>query len=374
MDNDYQKVVSALLDTIGDDTKWHKALELICEYTGSKKAIIALRNTKTAELIIPTKVQEDHNSPLLFGFSDESIEEYISQYYEVDPWTHYERVYRPYYPYILSKFISKTELQQSTFWNWLKPQKITDSLVYEIGNDKLTWVAINLYFDNASIDPSKVITKFQQLMEPLKKAWLIGRSVHLAKRNPTGTTSLIEIIPNPAVAIDERHIVIDFNNEALRLKRESIILNLERGAKLGINSARVATSNPEMNCFFEDNHEDFDTQEIEYIAYLDHKSEFEELVGINHARALIIFTPKILRERNEEIQIWENEQLTVQEKALVRFVAEGGRLLDFQHAHGISKPRSAQISKSVRKKLNLKVLSDIHLQHQIKVSKNYTQV
>lgn len=368
-----QSVVAELFKTIADSSHWQKALAVLCEEIGAQKAIITLRDVDTANLVIPTQVSEEHLSPLLYGFSENEVGAYLDEYVHVDPWTQYERVFRPFLPYALSKFISQPELKQTKFWPWLERQGINDTVVAEIGYSGKHWAAINLYFDNDSTNAVEgVVDGLTAYQDILQQVWRTGFSLTSAKATMQINSSIIDYLSDPAVLLDRNLIVLSCNTKATDALEAGLIEDLECGKRVRLCGSveRVSKDGFELGAA-DRTHGSSGGNSSSYVAVLSELNHVEDVVGYAHAHLLLTLVSKERNQLNTEEYIWNKSELTPNERVLARTIAEGGQIKDVENKLGISKSRTMQIWRCLRKKLDVRDKADLYARHQKHLA-NYT--
>lgn len=182
-----------MLEAITDLANWGDVIRHIVQTSGASKGILALRKTRDATFKVPSGVLD---SPLLYGFSIPEIEEYVSKYIVMDPWTEIEEQLFPASPYALSKYLSIEELKKLEFWNWLEPQGISDTVVVNVGEFENYWVGLNLFFDgNDDTVRQRTIALLNELLPNLRRAWSISEIHRMASQQTGVTLREIAFIP-----------------------------------------------------------------------------------------------------------------------------------------------------------------------------------
>lgn len=298
---------AAILEAITDLGKWGDVVKHIVQASGASKGILALRKTRDAAFKVPSGVLD---SPLLFGFSNSEIEEYLSKYIFIDPWTEIEERVFPTFPYALSKYLSIEDLQKLEFWNWLQPQRISDSVVVNVGEFEDYWVGLNLFFDGDDDTlRQQTIALLNELLPNLKRAWNISEIHRMASQQtgvtlreiafiplsaffckPNGQTNMAtdqlrafqkaepDLIRNiePCVNFDSRHHQIEFNKLLKQVERDGGVssTNLEFGeADIVLSISRVTEAEDVLG-----------RQTAQFLCVLDHpvfnnRSRLEALVA-----------------------------------------------------------------------------------------------
>jgi len=136
-----------LLHCCADLTQWRAVVELLMVSTGASKGLFTRRNNDTGHLSMTGRLPV---SPFNVGFEPEYAQSYLAEFYKHDIWCDIQAKMPPIEPMIMSEHLPFDELKASPFWQWLEPQKITDSIVVNVGDIFGGWIALSLYFSNPS--------------------------------------------------------------------------------------------------------------------------------------------------------------------------------------------------------------------------------
>ncbi|WP_198158304.1 nitrogen regulation protein NR(II) [Enterovibrio coralii] len=165
-------------------------------------------------------------SPMLVGFSEKEIDDYIHVYQEKDPWTKVEAEHHPYFPYALSNFVDREELVKSGFMEWLEPQGIDDCVVIAVCTSVDHWVGINVFFSAKDSHVKRKIIDILSTFQPLMtEVWTFGQKVRIANTSTKKLKHYIEGLDTPVFLVSKDAELIDTNraaNEFLRLKCKTI--------------------------------------------------------------------------------------------------------------------------------------------------------
>lgn len=350
-----EKLQLAIYKTIENIALWQDVLQMLCEVTGAKKGIITLRDRTTAELVVPTDVENDLSSPLLYGFSLEEIGGYIEHYIEFDPWTAFEKLHHPDKPIALTKYVKYEALVSSPFWEWLAPQGISDTVVLDIGTSYPNWIAMNLYYDGQ--DPAvkrKIVRYTTKLQQVMQQAWELGQKVRAAHLEPSRLGYFLDQQLDPSILFSPAGEIILLNHQAEQLCNpgESIF---------SCESKRLLIEDKKLNKQFLKLLDDIG--QVSQAQRLD-KYEFkngdfkltltliekaEDPIGVDKAARLLT-----IRKLNQALLcVWETPGLTNRERQLVEVLAGGGRIVDFSNQYGVTKSTSHFHWGNVKKKLNI---------------------
>jgi DNA-binding CsgD family transcriptional regulator len=357
----------AIYKTIESIELWQDVLQLFCTLTGAKKGIITLRDRTTAELVIPNDVESDLSSPLLYGFSNEEIGSYIGHYIAYDPWTEFEKLYHPNTPIALSKYVKYDSITGSTFWEWLQPQGISDTVVLDIGASFPNWVAMNLYFDGQDAATKRKIVRYtSKLQETMQEVWSLGQKVRAAQLEPSRLGYFLDQQPDPSILLSPDGKIILANKKAEQLfnapdsiigrKEAEIIIQDKKLKKQYNNVMRLIKDVPGAKF-----HEKLDLKTGDFSLSLALIEKAEDQIGVDKAARLLT----IKRLSKSLACVWETPGLTKRERQLVEFIANGGRVIDFANSFNLSKSTSHFHWSNVKKKLNVQDRSEIVARHNI---------
>ncbi len=373
--NNLKLLKKTIYKTIEDIEIWQDVLRLLSESTGAAKGIITLRDRLSAEIIIPEVVRYDLGSPLLYGFSEKEVSSFIEHYIEFDPWTEFEKLYHPTLPYPLSKYVNLKDIKTSPFWEWLKPQGISDTIVVDIGTFSKTWVAMNLYFPaEDDLIKQRILNYTVELQSDMQNAWRYGQRYRASGLNPKYLKFFLEQQPEAAFLIEPDSSLILANDKATALFNENMGLFID--AK---NYFRI--KNPVFRNLFENEKNALDENRNQSASITPSESvvsgnEFslavtlietiQDKIGAYTGMFLIkILTSSVTKELSHKQPIWDNPILTKRERQLVELLANGYRVADFIKFHGIKKVTGHFHWGNVKKKLNVKDRSEIYAKHQV---------
>ncbi|MEH6443180.1 MAG: LuxR C-terminal-related transcriptional regulator [Oceanospirillaceae bacterium] len=364
---DLVNLQQAIYKTIEDIELWQEVLLLFCKLTGAKKGIITLRDRTTAELVIPTDVESDLSSPLLYGFSNEEIGGYIEHYIAHDPWTEIEKLYHPNSPIALSKYVKYKHIVTSHFWEWLEPQDVNDTVVLDIGASYPNWVAMNLYYDGQNPAIKRKILRYTTMLQStMQEAWALGQKVRAAQLEPERLGYFLDQQPDACVLLSADEKVILANKKAQQLfKAQDTVISCEHEA-IVIPNKKLKKQYENMFRLIKDAsstqfQEPIDIQSGDFTLTLTLVEKAEDQVGVDKAARLLT----IKRSSITLACIWDTPGLTKRERQLVEFIAQGGRVVDFSNSFSLSKSTSHFHWSNVKKKLGVLDRSEIVTRHQL---------
>lgn len=342
----HSDLVLSLAKTITNPENWDEALKRLCEYCGASKALITRRNVVGATIIIPQRVEESWQSPLIYGFSEEEVLSFLESYQFTDPWTKIEAQSHPYQPYALSKYLPLRKLMKTDLWPWLEPQNIHDCLTAEICFDKTGWTALNLYLDAEQAPVAdKVVERLKSVLTELSEFWKTGRSVFLAGLDDRPIHSLVNEMDQPCLILGPADELLAANNKSLELQKKKLI-NLKVGQRVGMPLAWAenVTVGTEL---LSTNVAAADLNRWTPVAIKQNLEEHASGEQLDHH--IIIFRETGLDD-NDDLP-WLHPSLTERERVLVRHLAEGGKVQDGAKLFDISIRANATIWKSASAKL-----------------------
>ena len=352
--NSKKNVEHALLRTLSDPKRWGAALDVLISETGSTKGVILQRDTRTGQLMLPKNLPEYLSKPLLRGFTQQQMEEYENDYAENDPWTEIELRYPSIAPYALSTWMSIDELQQHDLYTWLAPQQITDTVVMDIYRDDDYWVAINLFFDHKdSLVRERctgLLNEVQALMQAMWRALL-------TEYNQPGVSQPMTYFLNHR---DKAELLINSVGKVFATSQRASDLLEDESFPLLIKSDRIFIRNQVIRERFWsllrpafDVNNDSVTFDFEgYWFKVMNVNTYVDLVGRDQGLKLVSINRGYSTDFLER-PIWECDLLTKREKDLVRVLANGGRVVDFQKEYNLAKSTAHNYWTNVKKKLNI---------------------
>ncbi|MEM6824141.1 MAG: helix-turn-helix transcriptional regulator [Pseudomonadota bacterium] len=363
-----QKLTDSLIRTISDPSAWHVALSQICEATLTPKALISLRDPKTAQIVVPEDVSVDFASPLIYGFSAAEVESYLGEFAALDPWTDVERAHYPYFPYAMSRYLPARELKKTAFWDWLEPQGISECVVCELGRTDAYWAALNLYFDGSSeLRVRAVIDRLREMHPVLKSTWSSCRAFQIAQSSEGAFGMVLDAMDKAAALVARDGQLVAANSEFQEQIDGAVI-----GKRLTLPASLALTSEKSMPDVSFARGRASDVRLSARIASF----YATELAG-GEARELFLLTLMPFKDQLEGTGrlVWDSEDLTDRERTLVRLVAQGQTFRQAQAEMDLSYPRIMQLWKSARLKLDIENVTDLRLAYRLsQKSQDYSQV
>lgn len=366
-------ITELLYQTVTNIEVWQDVLAYLCNETGAPKGIIMLRDKGDAELFISKNIHTELESPMLYGLSGEDIESYITEYYKFDPWTNIEKNYHPVRPYAMSKYLPIKNLKETKFWEWLEPQGINDSVVVELYDSKNYWISINLFLDGNDEKTKKLsLIVLENLQLLMNKFWHLGLQYKMSNSSPEGLVYFLEQQTSPSILIDCNLKVIHTNKKAdiilstpnNLIKRAAGHLFIRNNGKQKLFKETVVNlSSVEFNPILPP------TTVINLDSWscnVTLLSEAQNVIGEDTALRLLTFQTNISRlKEDKNLPIWETPILTRREKELVKVLALGGMIVDFQNKHKLAKSTAHAHWGNVKKKLKISDRAQIFAKHQI---------
>lgn len=358
------KALSAsLIQTIQDPARWEAALRSLCEYTHTQRALVSLRDRKTAKIVIPDDVSKEFASPLIYGFDEEQVASFLDDFGEVDPWTAIERQYHPYFPYNMSRYLPQAQLRQSPFWQWLEPLNISECVVCELGQTDTYWGALNLYFDTPNgSEANMVLERLKEVLPMLQNVWSSGRALQVAKTAADSLDMVLAAVQNPAAIVAQDGELIAYNGAMQRFLGDTAIA-VKRGERLGL-PVDLSIENQEGAKALDlvrtppaGYRGDVKVKAYKNAQFTDGEARDMFLLSIEPREGLVI---------DANLNVWDVDTLTEREQMLVRLVAEGKKFSEAQIEMGVSYPRVMQIWKSARHKLEVNDVNDLRLSHRMR--------
>lgn len=363
---DKQELTQELIRAISDPSEWQRALGALCRATGSDKALIALRHRDTADIVIPETMADQHNSPLIFGFSDDQVGAYLFQFSKIDPWTAIEKANHPYYPYALSKHIAGRELRRSPFWNWLDPMDIDDTIVCEISSRGEYWTSLNLYFGKSTPEKAdRIRERLKDVLGVLRAVWESSREVQLAKAKETSLDLVFDKIGLPAMILGSDGRIEQVSAAMSEIGAQALGQTPTIGGQLVLPQDLEVVSNAEDLPFVlktSSRRTGFPGRAA--ISPLDRG---QLTTGEPSTYCVLTLSEDQTGQQSEGDFLWETPSLTERERTLVRMVAEGSILKDAAIVMGISRQRVMQLWKSAREKLSVADTNELRFEHKLRI-------
>lgn len=359
----FESLTIGLIRTIGHPEHWSAVLKQLREYTKSSKALLSLRDLKTAEIIVPNDVLEKRTSPFISGFSETAVASYLTDYVEIDPWTAIERVKHPYYPYAMSQHLSLNSLKRTPFWDWLEPQGIQDCIVCEIGHTDTYWVSLTLYCDHADdIKLGIALRALRAVLPLLRAAWREGRQFQMLLAAKSALQIVLTNIEDPAVLV-ARNGEILVHNDAMRVCCDTWSVDIEPGKRLSLPTNVALLTEDDASIIPVDR---CGTRPSKLMATATLFQSSEMTDGEPLDTFLIKLTSEASHSRDRMHEIWDDKSLTPRESELVKIITTGTKFVDAQQRMAVSYPRVMQLWKSARVKLGFQNVNELRLAYQLR--------
>jgi DNA-binding CsgD family transcriptional regulator len=344
--SEMSRFVHVLNDAVHSVEQWRDVLAALCAASGARKAIIALRDNKTAGLVIPDHVSREFFSPLLYGFSEEEVESYVTRYIALDPWTEIERRRRPIIPYSLSAYLPRARLKASPFWEWLEGQGISDTCVAELECGKHGWVALNVYFDGEDRATRATVETFMRKAAPaIARSWRVFQQIQKYRDGVAISPRFMAAFAQPALVFDHLFDVIAVNDDGAA--RFPAYVGDEGRLGAGPMPAALRDAVRALLCERASGMSDARGERLVVRPI----QRDEDFVG----RKLDIWLATLEAASADAApptrQLWENEALTVREREAVNAAADGLSMSAFANKVGISLNTAKSYLRDARRKL-----------------------
>ena len=353
---------TAILDTVTDLGKWGDVIRLLIETSGASKGILALRQHRNANFKIPSGVLD---SPLLLGFSNAEIEDYVTEFVAVDPWTKIEEKHPPVKPYALSTYLPLEDLIKSEFWEWLEPQNISDTVVVIVGSFESYWVGLNLFFDgqNKSVH-QRIIALLEELLPSLKRAWKVGEIHRMASQQVGVTLREIAFIPLSAffcqangqtnMATDQLGALQNAEPDLLRCIEPSVKFELRHHQLQFTELLEQVAKSGVMDCSC------LEYGEVDIVLSISRVTEAEDILGRQTAQFLCVLTHPLFDERTRVNSLLGSIGLSDREEQLLDYLkARDSTISGFAGHIGKTKHAADFHWRNLKRKLGVNSLRDL---------------
>lgn len=331
-------MTSLLLAAAEDASRWNDVLIHLAAACGAKEAIITARANETARVCISEKMENDFHTPFLGQLDPNVVEDYVTNFRDRDIWADQQSTERPYFPTVMSRKVTRRALERSAFWTWLEPQGIDDTVVVQIGNGKSAWTALNLFFKNTGPKcERRVLDTVNRDLGDIRRAWRLtimqaqfgSAEDALRETVEESDQSLFLIDPNGTVAGASKAAKAHLDQDLARISRPDGKLSVSKGS-VALDQealADVITSH------------DAPRAQIKYSLrrYETKERAIQTGEGIGHMVLELapIVAPDTLP--------WQHPGLSIRQKFVLRYLAQGGLLKDLAKELGVTPKRVGQI-------------------------------
>ena len=343
-------LATRVVDAIREPDLWGDALDHIVANTKACAAIVTLRDKKTCQIVNDVDLETKYHSPLIRGFSLESVGYYLTELRTVDPWAEYQRVNYPYRPTVMSRVFPPEQHHDQRFFKWLKDLRMEDTVVFELDRMAGYWTACNLFLPNRDPKAGSELLEFAEAhFDFLRNAWQTGQ---LLQRTRQSEAALLEhfadsgnpcclVGPNGEMRRPNDLFLSLVDNDIVRLSGPRKKISLSREIEVfGLDAwedhALLFHDGPDDKC-------KFTAQSIDPDPRFTGKREKMWLLTVTgySAKSSRVATPFDLR------------QLTSQEIKLFQAVVQGSSVAAAGHSVGVRRTRAFEVWASVKKKLNI---------------------
>lgn len=312
-----------IFETVADVVRWESVIEALCNATGCKKGIISLRETHSSRFIIPQSVLE---SRLIFGFDAQTIESFVVKYQKLDPWTEIEHDNYPELPIVLSDFLPESELEATSFWEWLAPQGISDTVALSLGEYSSYWVGLNLYGSRQNC--KRATESLLPLLPLLRQGWRLGEEFFDLKKSDKLTAEVLSDLPIPIISFDDDGTVSATSNSLLKM----VSLSGQSLSRL-LTKDRLASLAVDQSC---PKSETFDVDDQIWRVFLVSSSDLEDPVGRKSRRHLAMVASNVTTRTETIRMLFEATKFSPRQKQLVGHLKQGNSIASFAELNGIA--------------------------------------
>jgi DNA-binding CsgD family transcriptional regulator len=312
-----------IFETVVDVARWERVIAALCEETGCKKGIISLRETDSSRFIVPQSVLE---SPLIYGFDSNEIESFVVKYQKNDPWTAIEHDNYPEGPIVLSDFLPRSELEKTSFWEWLKPQDISDTVALSLGKYASYWVGFNLY--GSRKDCKTAVDFLVPLLPSLRQGWWLGEEFFDLRRSHDLTAEVLSDLPVPIFSFDDDGEVAATSKSLLKMVSSS-----------GQSLSRLLTKDRLASLVANQSSRKSETLEVDdqmWRIFLVSSSDIEDPVGRKSRRYLAMVASNITTRTETIRMLFEATKFSPRQEQLVEHLKQGKSIASFAEMNGIA--------------------------------------
>jgi DNA-binding CsgD family transcriptional regulator len=360
--SEIRAIDTAVLDTITDIGKWGDVIRLLIKTSGATKGILALRQSRSASFVVPSQILD---SPLIVGFSMTEIERYVTDFVASDPWTEIEKKYHPTRPYALSKYLPFEDLKKAVFWEWLKPQDISDTVVVSVGSFEAYWVGLNLFFDGQdNMVQQRTIALLDEMLPNLKRAWSVSEVHRMASQQSGVTLREIAFLPLSAFfckANGETNMATD-QLRALQVSEPDLLRGIEPYVQFELrHHHRQYTQLLEQvakDGITASTH--LDHGDVEMVLSISRVTQAEDVLGRKTAQFLCVLTHPSFDEKTRINALIGSGKLSPREEELLNYLKEpGSTIVGFSNHIGKSKHAADFHWRNLKRKLGVNNLQDL---------------
>lgn len=361
---DVKTITGSLIQTVTDQSLWSHALGDICDFTRADKAVITLRDPASAAMVIPDAVRDKQQSPLIHGFSQAQVQDYLTRHHAEDPWIGVARANHPHSPYAMSKYLAYDKLRSSDFGAWLGALGIDDTVIVDLGASGKYWAAMNLYFGGSTRKKADTICgRVKEILPILRSAWAAGRNIQLERQAAGRIEGILEQVAFPVVVVSSEGRILHFNDAGQRLAETDFGSKLRIGDKLALPaSVEIAANSDAVDLPVRRT-----TSPTLFRGFASTSSlDMSQLIsGEPSGSVMIAFFGVGDDGYLPDARGLDLTALTAREAELARLVAKGKQLKEAREDMEISHARAMQLWRSVRDKMGVRDAADLRVAHRM---------
>lgn len=340
------KLIHLAMEAIREPLKWQRVLEHLMEAVPAKAAIITLRDGKTCQIVNDLALEQEYHSPLICGFSLETIVYYLQELRTIDPWADAQKVHYPGRPLLMSRICPPRTTPDQRFFSWLRDLGIEDTIVFELETLPGFWTACNIFLGDT---PAPAVQEAMDYVREhylfLRQAWQAGQQLLRGKQSSRAALDHMARLSIPACVASGAGELLGANSAFEELQRQGKVAVYGPAKRLCVSSADRVYGDAE---------------------WLVRSITEADDTASNLVVTATAFTPDPLFEGKRE-ELWlvtfqeqgfstpipDTSQLSEQERALFKSISSGASIKRAGEAIGVQRSRAFEIWASIKGKLGI---------------------
>lgn len=331
-------MTSLLLAAAEDWSHWNDVLIRLAATCGAKEAIITARANDNARVVISDRMENDFHTPFLGQLDSKVVEDYVTNFRDLDIWADQQSTERPYFPTVMSRKVTRRALERSALWTWLEPQGINDTVVVQIGRGRSAWTALNVFFKNTGLESEhRVLENMNRDLGDIRRAWkltIMNAQLQAAQETLRQT---VEESGQSLFLIDPKGTMTGSSKSAKEHMKQDLARVSPTEGKLSVSRGSVTLDNGNLSDVV-----GFHDAPMAQVRYSLRRFEAEDRAiqtGEDIGEMVLELAPIVAPDTLQ----WQHPELTIRQKYVLRYLAEGGLLKDLAKELGVTPKRVGQI-------------------------------
>ena len=351
------QLVKLALHAIREPQRWERVLQHLIATTPAKAAIITLRDKTTCQIVNDDALVQEYHSPLIQGFSLESVAYYLEELRTIDPWAEAQRTTYPYRPTVMSTICHPNDVEDKRFFSWLEKEGLQDTVAFELDRVPGHWTAINLFLEHRETSDSHTLLEFCNLhFDLLRESWQSSQQMLRYKQSGDAALNQMSIRSRPACIITPNGAVFQKNSAFQNLQDNGAIKISPASNKLSICKNAEFYGDPDFDKTIVASHDSIDESCKAIVSPFEPDPLYKEK---KDRYWLLSFGPVDGICSTKLEQVYELNVLLRQQRLFFDAVCDGANIAEAGKKVGVQRARAYVIWSEIRQKLELESVHEL---------------